>query len=1515
MKRNLLLVLFICSYTLLFAQPANDDCSGLIDLGVAPICPSGIFTNVDATASDIGGDNIPGCFNGGIVDRDVWFQFTTDGMITDYTITVNGVADGMGSTPMLNPQIEIYRGETCGFEELAALEVCASANNGDDFVITTVFDLDPNTVYYVRVNDYSATATPNSGTFEFCITEYVPEVNICDATSSTACSGTLFDCGGPDMDYGNSENFTYTICPNEFNECILIDIINFNIENNFDFLNIYAGDNITAPILASLTGAGGGNDFEIQTSSSCITFQFTSDGSVSAPGFELEWQCVSFPCSGSSENTPEVITSIPFTDDESTCGEASTIGTTICGDDQFLQGPDYFYTFESPGDICTSIEIVNADFGTNFVVLDGPPSDPNSNCVAVGQAGSLASVNFEDPGTYYIIVANGAGCTDFQINMEEADCNLSPALVDALCNPVNGCQEFDTDGMSLPSIFNLDIGFEDIPIVDGQNQGCYLGTGAGNFYWFTMQAQQDGPFGFIVDGANFQSDIDFSVWGPFNEMEVCETPDEVINFIETNQPIRSSWSGGAGPTGLVDIHPITGDPVTDPFDCGDPSTPGAGGDDFVSTIQVQEGEVYVILINDWGGQITDGIVSVDFGPSQPEVLEPVPIVIIGNDTTICIGDTASLVIDVANSDIDWLTNTASLTCDNCPNPQAFPSETTTYQVAVTGICTADTFDLTVFVFDVDAGPDFTVCQGEEVQIISGTEYPNATYQWTGTNLGDLSCTDCPQPVFTANSAGTFTYTVTLDGPGCVLTDDVTITVLPNPAPSYDVVADSVFLCLGSSTDLGLSSNQTTDVMYTWTSQPPGFNSSSPNPNINPTQTATYFVEVTSMACPVSSFDSVYVQVDELPILDVASDTLVCQGELVSLGSTMPQAGVNYQWLPEDGLDDPNSANPIATISNTTTYTLSATIGACVQTESVTVTSTVIDIQILSPQSDSIVICKGETVDLSASASPSGITVNWTPTDGSIDPTTGLNVTLSPETATLYVASVNVPGCTRFDSIYVDVDSIPFNMAIDPADTTVCAGSLVLLQSPVYEPADFMGITHQWLPTAGLQSPDTLYNVVIQANETLDYIRTTTLGVCTQMDTATITIDPTADIFISPSDTTICTGETVQLVASSPDITEFTWMPEDGSLSCLECPNPIASVSGSGSFTFTAMGEFEGCPTEASATINVLTEPAQGVIGDTDICFGESITLNNNPSVDPNVMYIWNADPADPSLDDDAAAPSVSPTQTTTYMVTIDNGVCDPYQDEVTIFVLNDPQITVDADAIICEGESITLNAFSTEEGGTFTWLPGGQTGSTITVEPEFSTDYTVTYSYPCGDDIVNVVGVTVLENVSVGISPSDMDTVLFEGQELTVLAVTDPMVPGATYTWNTEQTGASIETVANPNAATYSVTVTTPEGCTSSATLTYEIMEAMYDIPNAFTPDGDGENDNFNVVSEGLVEVLEFKIYTRWGEIVYDNENPTNGWDGTKDGEPLPTDVYFYKIMVQTTSQSETFEGDVTLIR
>ncbi len=198
--RSVFTAILLCFAAAAWAQPVNDNCSGLIDLGVAPACPEGVFfTNVDATASDIGADNLPTCFNGGGTQRDVWFAFTASDTLFDYSITVTGLADG-GSPGMVNPQIALYRGD-CETDGLAEL-LCASAENGETILQLDAIGLTPNVVYFLRINDYSASATPNAGTFQLCVGPLEP-VNTIDEGGSTQCFGELYDSGGPDEDYTN----------------------------------------------------------------------------------------------------------------------------------------------------------------------------------------------------------------------------------------------------------------------------------------------------------------------------------------------------------------------------------------------------------------------------------------------------------------------------------------------------------------------------------------------------------------------------------------------------------------------------------------------------------------------------------------------------------------------------------------------------------------------------------------------------------------------------------------------------------------------------------------------------------------------------------------------------------------------------------------------------------------------------------------------------------------------------------------------------------------------------------------------------------------------------------------------------------------------------------------------------------------------------------------------------------------------------------------------------------------
>jgi len=117
--------------------------------------------------------------------------------------------------------------------------------------------------------------------------------NMTNGTIHT-CGGTFYDSGGPNADYGNTQNFIYTICPNAGNDAsIMVTFTEFALEQNADFLYIYDGDDITAPLISTHTGtdiplalrATGNN------ASGCLTFRFVSDTYNTAPGWKADVSC------------------------------------------------------------------------------------------------------------------------------------------------------------------------------------------------------------------------------------------------------------------------------------------------------------------------------------------------------------------------------------------------------------------------------------------------------------------------------------------------------------------------------------------------------------------------------------------------------------------------------------------------------------------------------------------------------------------------------------------------------------------------------------------------------------------------------------------------------------------------------------------------------------------------------------------------------------------------------------------------------------------------------------------------------------------------------------------------------------------------------------------------------------------------------------------------------------------------------------------------------------------------
>lgn len=1360
---------------LLAQAPINDDCSGILDLGELPFCSqAAAYSNVNATTSQIdASNNVPSCWNN-VGERDVWFQFSTpaDGSITDVSIQVLGNILSNGTLRM--PQLAIYRGD-CVFGGLAEL-ACAAAPLNVNEVTLEVFGLSPGTPYYLRINDYSANASPNAGTFKLCIEAYVPDVNLGDSPGTSSCSGTLWDTGGPDGDYESNVNETFVICPADFHQCIILNFVNYATESDFDYIRIYEGDGTSGNLALELDGIG--SNFELQLPGDCLTIEFESDNSIELEGFQMTWQC-----------SPEICDAPPPTlPSNATCDQALNING--CGN------------------------------GPQIIPLSPGEGDPNF-------------------------------------------------------------------------------------IQGGVNQGCIAAPSFDlNFSFFYFEAQANGKFGFAVQSANPNeaSDIDFNVWGPISSVA------DICNFVSNNQPIRSSWDEGADLAGLADVHPVTGLPVTDEFDCGSVNTPGTDppngpqADDFVRRLDVVVGEIYVVMLDDFDGNIEQNGIAIDFSGTSDGVLGPLaPTISVTNDTFSCDGTPVQLQI---NGGITYAwTPSAGLSCNDCPNPLAFPTTSTTYVVKAVDVC--QTFE-----------------------------------------------------------------------------DSLTVSVGPQ--------------------------------------------------------------------------------------VQVRSDTSVCTGQSVLMGMTVPQANVTYVWTPNDGsLSDPNIANPIATPTQTTVYTLTASSGPCVVTKVVTVA--VVDF-IFEVNLQDTTICKGNSVQILATANPQTSNISWTPlTQLQVQPN-GLSAVATPNVSTTYQVTAIVPGCKRIETIQINVDSLPSNLAISPQDTSICAGQQVLLISPAYSGSHFPNVQFVWQTNMGQTLPDDEYWLTVSPSETTTYQRITTNGACSNTQSATVLVNPVPVLSVTPATPQICTnGSTNLQVGNTVGLSNFQWSPAVG-LSCITCLNPTAAPAATTTYEFTA-DVANGCTAAVSVTVEV-NQPPTFQFPTGPLCAGDSITLNLLPA-QPGVTYSWTSNPV--GFTSNLAQPTVAPLQNTTYSLTMNNGCI--VQAQLPVQVIPAGMLVISDDPTVCAGVPAQIAA-SGSFPGTYVWS-NGLSGQVISVNPAQTSTYTVTYSYPLSNPVcqimdsvvVNVQGTvgqaqfpsdvqlcpgegivlnsietpgatyswtsvpnifssneaipgaffpnetavytltttlgecTVLYSITVtvfnpqmavtedfticagepftisaealltgdylwtpgGTAPTFEDTLDQSGQytlqfmygdnclfedtvNVSILPnfmlriVSDPdtnqinagqtisldaFVPGTNVTnfdfeWledNLHPVGNTQEVMVTPetseNTISYTVTAVSPAGCVQMETIVFTVLPSNVQVPTAFTPNGDGANDFFGLaIAGGSARVEQMDVYSRWGQKVFSSTDANARWDGKIDNQSAPSDVYVYVIRWRGGDGAlQISSGEVTLLR
>ncbi len=612
--------------------------------------------------------------------------------------------------------------------------------------------------------------------------------------------------------------------------------------------------------------------------------------------------------------------------------------------------------------------------------------------------------------------------------------------------------------------------------------------------------------------------------------------------------------------------------------------------------------------------------------------------------------------------------------------------------------------------------------------------------------------------------------------GCTNTAAATVSV--NSIPVLTLSSSPSTICAGATSTLSASGATT----YTWN---PGALTGA-NVTVSPVSTTIYTVTGANGSC--SSSQTLQLVVNPTPTINAtATPTIVCPGG----SSTLSASGaISYTWNPGGVINATVNVTPAVS----TTYTVSGTNGfGCNGTRTISVIVNPTPTITLVATNTSI--CSGNSTTITANTTGAGpYSYTWNP--GALS---GSSVVVSPLTSTIYtVNGTNSTGCLGTRTINIIVTPTP-TVNLSSSLNPICSGNSTTLSAT--------GATsYTWNPGSLSGS-----SVVVSPLTTTQYTVVGQTGICTASNVITVTVNPTPTLVLNPSftSTTICSGSNI--TATVTGASSYTWLP--GSITTsVATLNPLTTTN------YTIIGtSAAGCTNTRTLTINVTTTPTVNIVASSaSVCSGNSATLI------PNGATLYTLSPSGTS----GSSFVVTPTVTTTYTITGNNGLCLDTE-TISIVVIPSPTLTAGTSAsIICAGSTTSLGVIGANS---YTWLPVGTTGSLITVSPTVTTNYTVVGQALTGCTSNTTILITV--NPLPAITVNSPTTSICSGSTLNLTAS-----GASTYTWNPGSLIGANQTLTLTGTTTYTIAGTSSLGCTSTTVFTINVTPTPTIIASASNP-------------------------------------------------------------------------------
>ncbi len=855
------------------------------------------------------------------------------------------------------------------------------------------------------------------------------------------------------------------------------------------------------------------------------------------------------------------------------------------------------------------------------------------------------------------------------------------------------------------------------------------------------------------------------------------------------------------------------------------------------------------------------------------------------------------------------------------NPISISDASSTYNVVVSNSCTlSDTSDNVILVVNTapiitDEPINQTTCLGNSISFFVGAIASDLTYQWrkgninltTSANIADVTSDSLVINPIDISDTSSF-YNVIISG-SCFPNDTSVFASLTIDAPVITSEPINQTICEGNSVSFSVVATGSNNT-YIWrkglinlvnTSSISGVNTNTLT--INPTSTSDlasdYNVVVSGVCLPNDTSINASLFFNTSPVITVEpSNQSACLGSSVSFSVLATGSTLTYQWM-KGTIALVNAGN--YTGANTNTLTINPTSnldassnyyvivsGGCLPSDtSIFVSLTINVAPIITVEPTNQIVCDGSSVSFSVSSTGTNSTFQWFKngsilTDGgNISGATTNTITINPATNIdaysnyyVIVSGACLPSDT---SIYVSltIDAAPV-ITVEPINQVVCDGNSVSFSvSSTGTNATFQWFKNGVLITdggniSGAITNNITINPAINLDASSNYYVIVS-GVCLPSDTSiyvSLTIDAAPIITVEPINQIVCDGSSVSFsVSSTGTNATFQWF-----------KNGVLITDG---------GNIYGAITN-------------------------NMTINPASNLDASSNY---------------------------YVVV--SGACLPNDTSifVSLTIHTAPIITVEPiNQIVCDGSSVSFSVSSTGTNPTFQWFKNGSiitdggnifgaTTNTLTINPANDLDaansyYVVVYGACSPNDTSLIVSLIVSQ------APIAFASCVSPVCIANSIYLNAQTIAGATYQWTGTNGFAStdqnpiISSASESDASTYTLVVSVGNCPSLSSEVIIKVEDCDkidFNIPEGFSPNGDGINDNFVIRGIDRYPENTIVIYNRWGDKVFEASPYNNTWDGKPTlglrvgGDELPIATYFY--LLNLGNQTEMIKGTIYLNR